>query len=282
MSEQFDVESFRNPNESTTEWKLRRQFLLAHNDKLEPDRLVCLANCYVNVEIYGCTFIVSGHAVATAHGVTKEEAKNNAAKATLDELREMCYTIKVKQSVDSDAGGLTKEQLMSDIEQGTEMLPDSNVGNMLLRKMGWVGGGVGKKGQGQAEPVKAEMVIGRQGLGLKASRGIGKEFNRKVSTMLEDYLKNDEQKDLHFSSELSKEERATIHQIGQKMGLKTNSKGKGDNRYLIVSRKRSAHELLEHVIGSGGSTSKYEVIPPGNGDNDFRRREDIVYGQGKQ
>ncbi|XP_052790351.1 uncharacterized protein LOC128224521 [Mya arenaria] len=229
-----------------------------------------------------CSFIVSGHAVATAHGVTKEEAKNNAAKATLDELREMCYTIKVKQSVDSDAGGLTKEQLMSDIEQGTEMLPDSNVGNMLLRKMGWVGGGVGKKGQGQAEPVKAEMVIGRQGLGLKASRGIGKEFNRKVSTMLEDYLKNDEQKDLHFSSELSKEERATIHQIGQKMGLKTNSKGKGDNRYLIVSRKRSAHELLEHVIGSGGSTSKYEVIPPGNGDNDFRRREDIVYGQGKQ
>lgn len=51
----FDVEKYRNPNESNTEWKMRRKFLLAHNDKLSEDRLVCLANCYVHVEVYGCT-----------------------------------------------------------------------------------------------------------------------------------------------------------------------------------------------------------------------------------
>lgn len=51
----FDVEKYRNPNESNTEWKMRRKFLIAHNDKLSEDRLVCLANCYVNVEVYGCT-----------------------------------------------------------------------------------------------------------------------------------------------------------------------------------------------------------------------------------
>ncbi|KAH3779398.1 hypothetical protein DPMN_157200 [Dreissena polymorpha] len=58
MSEMFDVESFRNPNESNTEWKMRRKFLLAHHETLDVDRLVCLANCYVNVEVYGCTYPV--------------------------------------------------------------------------------------------------------------------------------------------------------------------------------------------------------------------------------
>ena len=125
------------------------------------------------------------------------------------------------------------------------------------------------------------MVIGRKGLGLQASQGGGKDFQRKVTQMLQDYIKNDEQQDLYFSSELTKEERATIHNIGQKMGLKTHSKGKGDNRYLIVSRKRSAHELLDHVIESGGSTSKYELVPPRNGE-DFRTREDVCFGHGKQ
>jgi len=51
----FDVEKHRNPNETITEWKMRRKFIIAHNDKLTEDRLVCLANCYINVELYGCT-----------------------------------------------------------------------------------------------------------------------------------------------------------------------------------------------------------------------------------
>lgn len=58
MSDQnsFDVESFRNPYESNTEWRMRREFLMAYHDKLDLDRLVCLSNCYVNVEIYGCSY----------------------------------------------------------------------------------------------------------------------------------------------------------------------------------------------------------------------------------
>ena len=230
-----------------------------------------------------CSFVISDEVVATALGMTKDEAKLNAAKEALEVLRDMCFTIKVKQNVDSDSSGLTKEQLMCKIQKGGEMISDSNIGNMLLKKMGWVGGGVGKKGQGIAEPVKAEMVIGREGLGLKASKGIGQDFNRKVTKLLEDYLKSDDQKDLHFASDLLKEERAVIHSLGQRMGLKTNSKGQGDNRYLIISRKRSVHELLEHVMESGGVTSKYEVVPPRNERMDFRKKDDnIEYGQRKQ
>ena len=51
----FDVNSYRNPYESNTEWRMRRRFISAHYDKLDEDRLICLANCYVNVDLYGCT-----------------------------------------------------------------------------------------------------------------------------------------------------------------------------------------------------------------------------------
>jgi len=52
----FDVESFRRSHESNTEWNLRRQFILAHHSSLEHNRLLCLANCFINVECYGCTY----------------------------------------------------------------------------------------------------------------------------------------------------------------------------------------------------------------------------------
>ena len=234
----------------------------------------------------GCSLFLSDIIVAIAHGLTKEEAKQQAVSESLKNLRECCYTIKIKQAVDSEECGLTKEQLLSDIQQsgqsGGKVIPDSNIGNMLLRKMGWAGGGCGKYGSGIAEPVKAEMIIGREGLGLSAEKGVGKNFHEKVTNMLQDYIMSDEQQDLHFSSELLKEERAIIHKIGQKLGLKTNSKGKNENRYLIVSRKRSAQELLQHVRESGGSTSKYELIPPSDSDYDIMRPEDIVHGHSKQ
>ncbi|KAL4219207.1 hypothetical protein ACF0H5_021789 [Mactra antiquata] len=237
-----------------------------------------------------CSLVLADIVVSTSHGSTKEEAKLSAAKDALEYLRECCYTIIVKQQVDSDVAGLTKEQLLSDIQksEGSDTntaIPNSNIGNLLLRKMGWIGGGVGKDGKGIAEPVKTEMVIGREGLGLQAEKGIGKNFHNKVTKLLQDYIKSDDQRDLHFSSELSKDERAIIHKIGQKLGLKTQSKGSKvieNDRCLIVSRKRSAKELLEHIKVSGGSTSKYELIPPNNLDFAITRREDIIHSHSKQ
>lgn len=66
------------------------------------------------------------------------------------------------------------------------------------------------------------------------------------------------------------------------MGLKTQSKGKDSERYLIISRKRTARELLEHVMRNGGSTSKYLVVPPSSGTNEFWSNEDVAFGHGKQ
>ncbi|KAK3107472.1 hypothetical protein FSP39_015313 [Pinctada imbricata] len=50
------VEKFRNPYESDHEWKLRRDFLIANYGSFSDDRLVCMSNCYINSEEYGCRY----------------------------------------------------------------------------------------------------------------------------------------------------------------------------------------------------------------------------------
>ena len=54
----FDVDSMRLEHESSTDWKIRRSFLAAHHEKFPEDRLLCLASCFVNVEMYGCKYPV--------------------------------------------------------------------------------------------------------------------------------------------------------------------------------------------------------------------------------
>ena len=51
-----DIESFRHQHESSTEWRLRKMFLEAHHDKMDMDGLLCLASCFVNVEMYECVY----------------------------------------------------------------------------------------------------------------------------------------------------------------------------------------------------------------------------------
>ena len=238
-----------------------------------------------------CKLLISDEVVASCFGSNKEDAKKAAGEEALNSLQEKCYTIRVKQDVDNDeAEGLTKDEFLSEVKRGGNVIPDNNIGNMLLKKMGWVGGGVGKHGTGIAEPIKADQVIGREGLGLTASKGIDKSFHGKVEKMLVDYTRSNEQNDLHFSPEFTKEERAMIHKSAQKYGLKSHSKGKDPDRFLIISRKRSAPQLLDHVMNSGGTTSKYEVIPPKSQQDDdeyFARDRQPVwnavsYGHDKQ
>lgn len=50
------VEGYRSPYESQTEWELRRNFMIANYRRVNMESLVCLANCYLNVEMYGCRY----------------------------------------------------------------------------------------------------------------------------------------------------------------------------------------------------------------------------------
>ena len=54
IKSEFDLEMFRDPNDTHKQWRLKSQFILKHHHKFKPDRLACLAQCYVNIETLGC------------------------------------------------------------------------------------------------------------------------------------------------------------------------------------------------------------------------------------
>lgn len=50
----WDVDKYKSEHESDEHWELRRKFLIAHKLKYSEDRLVSLAQVFINVEFLGC------------------------------------------------------------------------------------------------------------------------------------------------------------------------------------------------------------------------------------
>ncbi|XP_062622025.1 NF-kappa-B-repressing factor-like [Saccostrea cucullata] len=215
-----------------------------------------------------CRVLLEGHNLVEYMGTTKATSKSVASEKALERLRQICYTIKIKQAVDSSEADVGRDEVMGEIQKQVLAIPDDNIGSRLLKKMGWTGGGVGAEGnKGLAEPVAVTLtnhtLLNRQGLGLHGDHAKAMvDFKKKITEVINNYAKSDKQEDLAFAPEFSKEERAFIHQHSQKLGLKTQSRGSGNERYLTISRKRSVSQLFDHIMEEGGSTQKYELIAP--------------------
>lgn len=220
-----------------------------------------------------CMLRVEGQVLADIVGANKPAAKIEASQRAVDVLRQQCWTILTKQAHDSNAPEITKEEIFSDLANTigvstvpasmAKSIPDSNKGKKLLQKMGWTGGGIGKDGTGMEEPVAVTTVINREGLGLSSSKGITTDFRQRVTQLLENYAASDRQDDLIFSPLFRKDERIIIHNECRRLNLKSNSKAQGGERFLIIRRKRSASQLLEHIMACGGETVRYKIAPPG-------------------
>ncbi|TDG51376.1 hypothetical protein AWZ03_002171 [Drosophila navojoa] len=52
----WDVDSYRTEYESEEHWQLRRDFMMAHKDRFDEERLVCLAQTFINMEFLGCKY----------------------------------------------------------------------------------------------------------------------------------------------------------------------------------------------------------------------------------
>ena len=218
-------------------------------------------SCRMVSEGTECRLFVGDIMVASEIG-NKKYVKTQVGMAGLEILRETNWTLLIKQQVDGDEPSITKDEVSTG-QSANQAIPESNIGNKLLKLMGWAGGGVGKDGKGIAEPVSLEATINRQGLGLGPGAGFTKNFFPKIKKVLEDYITSDNTSDFAFAPEFTKEERAVIHKHCQKLGLKTRSYNQGSERYLVVSRKRDSEELIRHVASVGGATKKYRLVPPG-------------------
>ncbi|MCL4154401.1 UNVERIFIED_CONTAM: hypothetical protein GTU68_032786 [Idotea baltica] len=50
----WDIEKYRTKFESDEHWELKREFMVAHKDRFSEDRVICLAQVFVNIELMRC------------------------------------------------------------------------------------------------------------------------------------------------------------------------------------------------------------------------------------
>ncbi|XP_076290975.1 NF-kappa-B-repressing factor [Lasioglossum baleicum] len=207
-----------------------------------------------------CTVFVNSKLLAKANGDNQKLAKKAASIVGLENLKKYYYTIKIKHHVNPSVTVTTTTMLNNKVNDVS--ISEDNVGNKLMKLMGWTGGGLGKSQQGIVEPVTLKQQISREGLGLKSNSCTMNDFKKKCKDIMKKYLAGDMREDLVFSVNFTNDERAIMHQIARQMGLKSHSYGPKDQRTMVVSRKIDIRDLVEELKSLGGVTTKYKLIEP--------------------
>ena len=55
----WNIEKYYSPTEPKQHWDLKRTFIEENKEKFNEERLVCLAQTLVNIEILGCRYIIT-------------------------------------------------------------------------------------------------------------------------------------------------------------------------------------------------------------------------------
>ncbi|XP_014670563.1 PREDICTED: uncharacterized protein LOC106811458 isoform X2 [Priapulus caudatus] len=238
--------------------------------KMNCDHVLLVEKRSCNEPLHRCRLIIENKVVSEATGPSKPGAKEVACKLALDTLRKTHPVIKVH-----DASS-TPSVFLSDMKGSgqSDQLGANNIGMKMLQNMGWTGGGIGKKGrEGIEEPITVNDIYqGHMGLGHAGSST--KSLAKGVNKLLAKYMDSHEENELVFSSELSKEERELVHKTAQKLGLKSQSRNKDGNRYLIVKRKQHPSEILHHLLANGGRYGRYELVAQASEESEAVNSED--------
>ncbi|XP_070616010.1 NF-kappa-B-repressing factor [Erythrolamprus reginae] len=208
-----------------------------------------------------CKVMLENELIAEAIGI-KKTVKHVAAEEAVKVLKKTQPTVvnNLKKGTIEDVISRNEICGRSAEEALKQQIKEDNIGNQILRKMGWTGGGLGKSGEGIREPIAVKEQFKREGLGLDVERG-SQITKKDIEQIIQNYAFSERKIDLTFSTELTNDERKQIHQIAQKYGLKSKSHGQGRDRYLVVSRKRRKEDLLDQ-LKQDGQVGHYELIMP--------------------
>lgn len=209
-----------------------------------------------------CEVYLEGQCVAAGIG-PKKLVKHIAAKEALATLRQTQAVVKSNLRKEGHNGAISRSQILarSGEEALKQEIKEDNIGNQLLRKMGWKGGGLGRDGEGIAEPIRVKEQFSREGLGMEMVKTGNQLSKRDIEDVIRNYASSDRTDDLRFSNELTDDERKQIHQISQKYGLRSKSYGQGWDRFLVVSRKVHKDQLIGQLLQEG-QVGRYELVKP--------------------
>lgn len=54
----LNINNYRGVNDTDKEWQLKKLFIETHQGKFDEKRLICLAQCYANIERLGCRLVL--------------------------------------------------------------------------------------------------------------------------------------------------------------------------------------------------------------------------------
>lgn len=209
-----------------------------------------------------CEVYLEGQYVAAGIG-PKKIVKHIAAEEALATLRQTQAVVKSNLRKEGHNDAISRSQILarSGEEATKQEIKEDNIGNQLLRKMGWKGGGLGRDGEGIAEPIRVKEQFSREGLGMDTDKTGNQLSKRDIEDIIRNYASSDRQDDLRFSTDLTNDERKQIHQISQKYGLRSKSYGQGRQRFLVVSRKVHKDQLIGQLLQEG-QVGRYELVKP--------------------
>ncbi|KAG8553578.1 hypothetical protein GDO81_003470 [Engystomops pustulosus] len=207
-----------------------------------------------------CQVYIAQNLIAEGTG-TKKSAKHQAAEAALAILMKTQPLVTVNQKTAPADDAISRNEIHDSFNMANnqQQIKSDNIGNQMLRKMGWSGGGLGKEGEGIAEPVVVKERFSREGLGLMTSNK--KITKNDIQRIIQNYAMSENQEDLTFTRDLSPEERKHFHLMARKYGLKSKSYGKGRERFLTISRKWNNQELLRQ-LQQEGQVGAYTLVQP--------------------
>jgi len=220
---------------------------------------------------YECTVCIENDGkayCAVGEGLTEKDSAITASKECLQNLEKYCHTIMIKHKYTSgddsfiDSSTFESKDKCGKVIDKKKKVEQSNIGHKLLKMMGWSDGGLGKNGQGIVEPIKPADLTGRQGFGWDEQNGTGRYFKNKVRKILEEYASSNNPYDLIFSSGLTSEQRHEIHVKAAMFKLKHKSFGKGDDRFITISKKFQKDDIIAQLKKNGGSNAKFELLLP--------------------
>lgn len=209
-----------------------------------------------------CEVYLEGQYVAAGVG-PKKLVKHIAANEALSTLRQTQAVVKSNLRKEGHNGAISRSEILARSGEDAlkQEIKEDNIGNQLLRKMGWKGGGLGRDGDGIAEPIRVKEQFSREGLGMEMVKAGNLLSKRDIEDVIRNYASSDRTDDLRFSNELTDDERKQIHQISQKYGLRSKSYGQGWDRFLVVSRKVHKDQLIGQLLQEG-QVGRYELVKP--------------------
>lgn len=185
--------------------------------------------------MFSCALVIDDILIATGQASNKKDAKRKCAEQGL-QILQACQPVVDELLLHEKAQVIRKDHLAQGANVDAPRISESNLGKKMLRKMGWTGGGLGSEGKGRVDPVTVNETQGRKGLGKDITDSSVNKMS--VKNTVRNFIMDNHQNELRFSSDLSREDRAIVHRICQQHGLRHKSFGMGEDRYLVISKQR--------------------------------------------